>query len=326
MGNKKLTTQKKRSAQDMIRVLKNEGLSANLKGCGKIIPDHLANLDQADKNSLTFYTGSDPAVIAHLESCLLVCSPELEKVPNNITCIRTNNPKLAFYILSQEFAPSPPPPGIHPSAIIHPEADIHHTASIGPNCSLEKCTIGAGSIIHSNVIIYKNTKIGKNVVIESNTCIGATGIIWAWGLDGKMWSLPQLGGVVIDDDCFIGTNITIVRGSLKENTYVGKGCKIAHGSMIGHSCIIGEKTHLANNIALGGGVTLGKRCFLGSGSSFRPKVKLGNDIIVGTGAVVIHNYTKERLVLAGVPARPLDRSKDNHKGVPATLKKKRGRI
>jgi UDP-3-O-[3-hydroxymyristoyl] glucosamine N-acyltransferase len=300
----------------MIKLLKSEGLSAELLGYEKFAPDHLANLDQAGKNSLTFYTGADPAAVAKLRNCLLVCSIELEKVPGSITCIKTSDPKLAFYILSQEFAPPPPPPGVHPSAIIHPEADIHASVSISPYCTLEKCEIGEGSILHSNVVIYKNTKIGKNVVIESNTCIGATGTNWAWGPDGKIWSLPQLGSVVIEDECFIGTNITISRGSLKENTYIGKGCIIAHGSMIGHNCVIGEKTHLANNITLGGGVTFGKRCFIGSGSSFRPKVKLGDDIIVGTGAVVIHDYGEEGLVLAGIPAQPIKKADGDLKAMP----------
>lgn len=39
----------------MVGVLKDEGLSAKLYGRGKITSNHLANLDQEAKNSLTFW-------------------------------------------------------------------------------------------------------------------------------------------------------------------------------------------------------------------------------------------------------------------------------
>jgi len=305
------------NVSEIIQVLEKEGLEVSIYGVKDIVADHLCSLEHADKGALCFYIGNDIGKLDHLEHCVLICNQGVLSCNNTVTHIATKNPKLAFYIVAQKFTPSKPDPNIHPSCIIHPEAKIHPSVYIDPFCVLDNCEIKENVILHSNVRIYSNTVIGANTVIEANTCIGATGQVWAWGEDGKRWELPQIGGTIIGDDCFIGSNVTIVRGALGD-TIIGNECRISHGTMLGHNCHIGDHTFISNGVAISGSVTVGDHCFLGSGSRYRPGTSLGHNIYVGVGAVVIHDFYEEGSVLTGVPAEIKKVIQDNVKlaGIP----------
>lgn len=284
------------------QAISREGVPVELHGPADGVVDHLRNIELADERSLTFYIGQDSTALSHLRDCALICLPEVVPASPTVTRLSTDNPKLAFYIAAQLFAPPPQTPGVHPTAIVHPRARVHPTAFIGPFCVIEECTIAEHAALQSHVRIGDGCRIGKHVSIESGSCIGAMGQVWAWGGDGRKWILPQVGGVLIADECFIGSNITIARGALQD-TVIGRGCRIAHGSMIGHNCSFGEETFISNGVAVSGSVSTGRNCFLGSGSRYRPGIKLGNNITVGVGAVVIADFPDDDLVLAGVPAK-----------------------
>jgi acetyltransferase-like isoleucine patch superfamily enzyme len=59
-------------------------------------------------------------------------------------------------------------------------------------------------------------------------------------------------------------------------------------------------------VNLSGGVTVGDRCLLGTGSLVLETLTLGNDVIVGGGAVVTKNVDPG-LCVVGIPAKPLVR-------------------
>lgn len=294
----------KRSTIEMARVLENEGLNVTISGSIDFVPTHLRDLNQADEGSLVFYNGEDSSRLNHLQNCTLICRPNVIPLSNTVTYISTEDPKLAYYILAQDFAPTPQDIGVHHTTIINPNASIHPTAIIGPYCVLGNCTIGENTILGSHVTIYTNTVIGKDVMVEANSCVGATGQVWAWGKDGKRWELPQVGGVHIHDGCFIGSNVTVVRGALQDTT-IEKRVRITHGSRIGHNCIIGEGTFVSNGVSIPGSVRIGKDCFLGSSTAYLPGVEIGNNVTVGAGSVVTKNFIEKGMVLAGNPARQI---------------------
>ena len=179
-------------------------------------------------------------------------------------------------------------------------------------------TIGENVIIDTGVKIYKGTVIGNNVYIQSNSVIGATGVMWAWDSDGHKVSCLQTGHVVIENNVFIGSNITIVRGAFENKpTVIGEETMIAHGTMIGHGAVIGERNHFANNVSIAGSVITGENCFFGSGSVVRPHIRLPRGTIVGAGAVVVKNYFQDELILVGNPARVMESKKDKLSGMPA---------
>ncbi|HMT27869.1 MAG TPA: DapH/DapD/GlmU-related protein, partial [Bacteroidia bacterium] len=155
--------------------------------------------------------------------------------------------------------------------------------------------------------------------------IGARGMAWIWDEDGERVMQPQTGGVIIEEDCILGTGIAIVRGSLSENTIIGKGTVMAHGTKIGHGCVVGQHVHFANNVSLAGNAILGDRVFLGSGCVVSSNVKIGEGCIVGAGAVVHKSIEENYCTVAGVPATIIKRNnfESKPKGAPRPFRSKK---
>ncbi|MAZ72137.1 MAG: UDP-3-O-(3-hydroxymyristoyl) glucosamine N-acyltransferase [Flavobacteriaceae bacterium] len=245
---------------------------------------------------------------------------EISKGTNNVF-VWVENPQRVHYKIAARFAEKMKN-GIHSTAIVSENASVDPTAYIGPYCVLEACKIEAGVQLLNNVIVRDNVIIGARTVIEGNSVIGARGMAWIWDEDGKRVIQPQLGGVHIGSDCIFGTDITIVRGSLSENTVVGSGTIMAHGTKIGHGSIIGAFVHMANNVSLAGNAHIGTRTFLGSACVISSNVRIAANCIVGAGAVVNKSNDIAFATLVGVPAKILE--KDNYlkksKGVPKPYK------
>lgn len=116
------------------------------------------------------------------------------------------------------------------------------------------------------------------------------------------------------------------RQSLKYNMYispnvVGEGVKIIHPGFrrvgfavkkIGKNCTIlpmvlfGKKTP---DVPLGC-ITVGDNCYFGTGCTILGPVKIGNNVIVGAGAVVTKDIP-DGCVVAGVPAKNIN--SDTHR-------------
>jgi UDP-3-O-[3-hydroxymyristoyl] glucosamine N-acyltransferase len=237
--------------------------------------------------------------------------------------IVVEHPQSAYYRLMQHFFAAPSRGGfVHPTAIVSPGAAIGEGAGIGPYCIVEDhCDIGAGAQLDSHVVVKAGSQVGERTRIESHSTIGATGVAWVWDpATGQRIVQPQIGGARVGADCFIGTDVTVVRGSINEVTSLGDGCMVAHGSKIGHGSVIGNAVHFANNVSIAGNCVVGDRAFLGSACTLRPRVRLAPGVTVGAGAVVTHDVDGEGVVVSGVPARPMDR-KNRHAGVPKPLAK-----
>jgi UDP-3-O-[3-hydroxymyristoyl] glucosamine N-acyltransferase len=249
-----------------------------------------------------------------VESLVVTSSP----LNNPTICsLVVDQPQVAFYrLMDHFFAASKGLFGIHQTAIVSPQARVSPSAYIGPYCIVGNAEIMDGTQLMSHVVVNDGTVIGSNVRIESHTTIGATGVAWAWdAATGERVVQPQIGGVVIGSDCFIGTDVSVVRGSVNESTSLGKGCLIAHGSKIGHGAFIGDNVHFANNVSIGGNVRIHDRCFLGSACTLLPGVRIAEGTIVGAGAVASDSIEQAESTVCGVPARKINR-KPKHTGVP----------
>lgn len=267
-----------------------------------------------------FYLSRPAAGHASLRNSIVLCSDPDYGGSNNVT-IQVADPQLAFYRLMEALIQvNRPPAGIHPTAVVDGASEISPEAYIGPYCVLEKCVVKAGARLHSHVTVMAGSVIEEHVVIEPHSTIGATGVAWVWDpANGCRVIQPQVGTTVIGAGTFLGSDVTVVRGSVNETTTVGAGCVIAHGSKIGHGTQIGEACHFANNVSIAGNVTLGARCFLGSGAVVRPQVRLAADTVVGAGGVVIKHCDEPGRVLMGVPAKPIKDVSEKMTGVPRSF-------
>jgi UDP-3-O-[3-hydroxymyristoyl] glucosamine N-acyltransferase len=277
----------------------------------------VCSLLHKEPGGLYYYTGNDPSVVAGLERSMVLCRQEAAVLPgDNGAVVVEGDPQLIFYKLCQALFDTRPKPGIHSTAIIHPDAHIGEGVHIGAYAVVGRCSIGEGAVIQAHVVIMDGCVIGRRVQVESNSCLGATGVAWVWGENGERIVLPQLGKVVIEDDVFLGTDVTIVRGMFNEATTIGQGSMIAHGSKVGHSVVMGRDCHVANNVSIAGSARIGDKSFLGAGCSIRPHTTLADGTIVGVGAAVVKDVTEPGAILAGVPAKELPR-KERPSGMPA---------
>lgn len=251
----------------------------------------------------------------------IILYPDAEFGDHSNVILKVDNPQLVFYLLMEHMLrKSVRPQGIHATAVVNGKCDIDPSAYIGPYCVLENCIVKARVMLHSHVTVMRGTTIEEDVTIESHSTIGATGVAWIWDPIGKRRVVqPQIGFTKIERGVFLGTDITVVRGSVNETTTIGEGCVIAHGSKIGHGSFIGAESHLANNISIAGNVIIGKQCFFGSGSVVRPQTRIAERTVVGAGAVVVKHIEEPGFVFTGNPAIPVKSASGKMTGVPQPL-------
>jgi UDP-3-O-[3-hydroxymyristoyl] glucosamine N-acyltransferase len=113
--------------------------------------------------------------------------------------------------------------------------------------------------------------------------------------------MPHIGGVVLEDSVWIGSNCCIDRGTLS-NTIIGKGSKldnlihIAHNVQIGKNCIIAGQTGIAGSTILEDNVTLAGQ------------VGIVGHLTIGKGSIVaaksaVYQSIDPGSFVSGIPAR-----------------------
>ena len=105
--------------------------------------------------------------------------------------------------------------------------------------------------------------------------------------------------VKIGDGTVIFANAVINTGSV-----VKDGCIINTAATVDHDNRIGIGTHISPGVHLAGNVNIGDRSWIGIGASVIHGCTVGNDVIVGAGAVVT-NDLDSGITVVGVPAREL---------------------
>lgn len=269
-----------------------------------------ASLNKEIPNGIYFFQGAPSEWKHSIRGSVLFTKQPLGT--ENIEIVVTN-PQLAHYKLTQFFLPAQPV-GIHPTAIISEKAQIGRDVYIGPYSIIGDCILGDRVRINNHVVIEDRVEIKNDCFIDSNSVIGAGGMAWIWDDDGKRIMQPQIGGVIIEAHCILATDVTIVKGSLSENTTIGPYTVIAHGTKIGHGSQVGSKVHMANNVSLAGNAVIGDSSFLGSACVISSNVVIPPHTIVGAAALVNKNFREEYLTLAGVPAGII--RKNNYEAKP----------
>jgi len=139
--------------------------------------------------------------------------------------------------------------------------------------------IGSDCRIGPGVHLLSRVKIGSRVTIGPGAVIGAPGFGFATGPNGKPREIPQLGGVVIEDDVHIGALSTIAAGTIGP-TILRRGAKLDAQVHVGHNCEVGEDTFIAAQSGLAGSVVIGKGVLIGG------QVGIADHLRVGDGAKI----------------------------------------
>jgi len=309
------------SFQEIIRFLDLNKVSYKLIGNPKE-NYKICSMFYPEPNGFYFLEGDSFSL--HIKDSIILTTLEIKTDQSNALIIIEEGSQNTYYKLLDYYYREESTGIISESVKIHKEAILGKNVQIDVFVVLGKCKIDDNSIIKSHTVINDNVFIGKNTIIEPGCIIGATGMAWIWDEKGERIRQPQLGGVLIEDNCFIGAQSVLVRGSLNENTIIGESTVIAPSARIGHGTQIGKKVHLANNVVLAGNANIGERSFLGSGCIISSNIKLPKNTIVGAGALVNKNFKEEDLTLIGVPAKVLwtKNYEQQSKGVPKPFKNK----
>ena len=85
---------------------------------------------------------------------------------------------------------------------------------------------------------------------------------------------------------------------------LGAGAIVNTNAVIEHDCVLGISCHISPGGILAGGVRLGDRVWVGANASVRQLVSVGDNSVVGMGAVVTRDVAAN-ITVVGNPARPI---------------------
>jgi UDP-perosamine 4-acetyltransferase len=130
-------------------------------------------------------------------------------------------------------------------------------------------------------------------------------------LQAQGWSFVT----VVHPRAIISRSATLASGCqvlaaavIQPGTTIGTGTIINTAAVVEHDALVGDWCHLASRSTLCGHTKVGAGSLIGAGAVLRQSITLGEDTIVGAGAVVLHNSPGGE-TLCGVPARSIGMKK-----------------
>lgn len=294
-------------------------LGCRLEGDGAIDITRVARLEDAGAGDLTFF--ANPKYAAEMRATrasAVILGEKDEAAP--CAMLRAANPYLAFAGAVELFTPRDAhATGVHrladvaDGAWIAPDASVGAFVSIGAGAAIgartivyPHVTIGPGArigddcVVHARVSIRERVQIGHRVVIQDGAVVGSDGFGFARNPDGTHHKIPQIGGLVIEDDVEIGANTTIDRPAVGE-TRIRAGAKIDNLVQVAHGVTIGRDVLLAAQVGIAGSTTIEDRVTLAG------QVGVAGHLTVGTGVIAtaqtgIPSSVEPGAFISGYPA------------------------
>jgi UDP-3-O-[3-hydroxymyristoyl] glucosamine N-acyltransferase len=198
-------------------------------------------------------------------------------------------------------------PGAHigPFVSIGPRSVVGAGAIVGPGCVVgEDCVVGAGSELVARVTLVRRVRLGQRVLVHPGAVLGADGFGLALerqdGGESRWLKVPQLGGVLVGDDCEIGANTTIDRGAL-DDTVLEEDVRLDNQIQVGHNVRIGAHTAMAGCSAVAGSATIGRYCLIGGGAGVLGHLELCDRVTVTAMSLVTHSIREPGEYSSGTP-------------------------
>ena len=287
------------------------------------IVEGVAEIELASERDIVFVTDSKRArALASTCAGAALVPQELEIAQHTrgkgINLIRVEDPYCAVALVLDALYPlQATTSGIHASARIGPGAELATDVAVGAHVEIgaatvigarsqigHGCTIAPGvrlgedCTLYPNVTVYEGTRIGDRVVLHAGVVIGADGFGFARH-GSYQRKIPQIGGVILEDDVDIGANSCIDRGTLRD-TRVGAGTKIDNLVQIGHNCDIGRHCAISGQAGLSGSTVLEDGVIVGGdvGTSGHQVIGAGSMLAAKSG---VHGDLPPGSVVGGSP-------------------------
>jgi UDP-3-O-[3-hydroxymyristoyl] glucosamine N-acyltransferase len=282
-----------------VNPLKAKHLGKEILGDKETEVNFVSNIENAGRDCLTFYTGKDVEFLKNIEAGIILANKRINDKIDNCkasSIVLLENPMYSFTrILSANYK------NTFTGNMIH--SFLNDKIKVADNSYIEQnVAIGENTEIYPFVSIFNNARIGEYCKIQSFTSIGSIGL--AYAKEGKHYErFPHLGGVIIGDYVDIGSNVTVVRGTL-QNTVIGNGTKISNNVNIGHNVAIGENCFISAGVVISGSAEIEDNCWIAPGVTILNKVIIKENTQIAIGSVVNKDADKNS-VYAGYPARKI---------------------
>lgn len=297
-------------------------LGGQLEGDGARRVSGVARLGDAGADEISFCAlGDYRHLVAGTEAAAVIVDRSFDPPPEtraDLAFIRVDNAYLAVATAVRHFHPEVlPERSIHPGAAIDPTATLADGVAvgagtvIGANAAIGRDTIiGAGCVLaegieigadcrlHANVTLYPSVRIGDRVIVHAGVVLGADGFGYATDR-GRHVKIPQVGGLVIEDDVEIGANACIDRAALGV-TRVARGTKIDNLVQIGHNCQVGADSILCGQVGVGGSTVIGKGVMIGGQAGLGGHLHIGDGVRIAAASGVT-NSLADGATVAGYP-------------------------
>jgi UDP-3-O-[3-hydroxymyristoyl] glucosamine N-acyltransferase len=209
----------------------------------------------------------------------------------------------AAWALAKILETAAPPPSPDARELAHVDAGAHvdPTAIVGAGAViLAGATIGPAARIEPRAVIYGGVSVGARAVVGAGAVLGRPGFGWAPSPDGGVLRVPQLGGVIVEDDAEIGALATVDAGTLGP-TVIGRFAKLDAHVHVGHNARVGEGAMVAAQAGFAGSVEIGAGALVGGQAGVADHVRVGAGAKLAAKSGVIGDVAAGAVV-AGYPA------------------------
>jgi UDP-3-O-[3-hydroxymyristoyl] glucosamine N-acyltransferase len=292
-------------------------VGAALLGDGSVAIDRAGTLENAGAGAIAFLSsGRYRSQLATTRASAVIVAPS-DADATALPKLVHPNPYAIYARVATILYPQPSdPPGIDPTArvaagaridpsshvgpyaVVGPNARIGARATVGAHCVVgDDVTIGDDVRLYPRVTIYAGCTVGARTIVHSGAVIGADG--FGMAEDAGRWiKIPQVGRVLIGEDCEVGANTTIDRGAI-DDTVIEDDVKLDNQIQVGHNCRIGAHTAIAGCTGIAGSATIGRGVRIGGAANIGGHITIPDGTVIGGGTTVIGNV-KEAGVYMGL--------------------------
>ncbi|MCB1554165.1 MAG: UDP-3-O-(3-hydroxymyristoyl)glucosamine N-acyltransferase [Xanthomonadales bacterium] len=284
-------------------------LGLQVQGDGETMIHGVATLSGASPEQLSFLANAGyRKQLASSRAGAIVLDKADAALAVNARCVLiSTNPYADFARIAARFGRDERiESGIHPTAVVADSASVSPGAHlgayvvVGPRCTVasgavlgpgsilgEDCHVGADTRLVARVTLVKRVRLGERVLLHPGVVIGADGFGLAPTRDGWI-KVPQMGGVLVSDDCEIGANTTIDCGAI-EDTILEEDVRLDNQIQVAHNVRIGAHTAIAGCTAIAGSTRIGRHCLIAGAVGISGHLEIADRVRINAMTLVSHS-------------------------------------